>query len=145
MYGQGTFTQTGGTHLISGSLTLGLFPFFGKGVYTLAGDGVLTANEVNVTIGRFEWFGGTLTAQSLGVGGLGTLALGFDVDMNALCSGQSLPRFRAGHFFRDVGDHPWGYGDADRRNFFDFLFGYRLEQQISPLGRNDRHPGRFFK
>ena len=44
MYGSGSFVQTGGTHLISGSLTLGHYSLFGKGVYTLAGDGVLTAN-----------------------------------------------------------------------------------------------------
>ena len=75
----------GGNNLITGNLSLGSY-----GTYTLSGSGLLTlgtTGTLNVGSGRLEWFVNSLTTPTLTCGTSGTLAVGFDCDLNSLVGG----------------------------------------------------------
>ena len=87
-FGTGTFAQTGGTNVISGTLFIQ-----GGGTYELGSTGVLTAGgEIRIGAdsgaGRLEWFGDALTTPTITLGSSGTLALGFDFQMDSLLGGE---------------------------------------------------------
>ena len=92
--GKGIFTQSGGDNTVTSSLMLGLGTS-SSGTYHLTGTGFLTMNPggslqvgTNPGVGRFEWFGGTLTTPVLTIGSNGTLAMGFDFDVGSLANGS---------------------------------------------------------
>ena len=72
--GAGTFTQSGGTHTVNGSLYVGIsgdYALTGNGTYTLSGTGALSANTLGVGwrgIGTFNQTGGTSTVGTLSLG-----------------------------------------------------------------------------
>ena len=93
--GVGAFTQTGGSNSLY-SLYLG-YQSGSTGNYTLSGEGVLTISSggnlrvgADSGIGRFYLLGGTLSAPTVTLGSKGTLAVGFDFDMNSLVDGTLL-------------------------------------------------------
>jgi T5SS/PEP-CTERM-associated repeat protein/autotransporter-associated beta strand protein len=66
--GAGTFTQTGGTHSVSGALYIG--DYGSSGLYSLSGNAILSANCESIasyTSGTFTQTGGTHTVNSLAI------------------------------------------------------------------------------
>ena len=93
--GSGTFTQTGGVHTVSGTLTVGDVNGFGNGTYSLSGNASLsTLNETvaNSASGTFNQSGGSNTISgtlSIGDGagaqnGIGYYALSGNATLSAL-------------------------------------------------------------
>jgi hypothetical protein len=73
-FGQGSFTQTGGTHTVNGTLMLGSGSN-SSGVYTLTG-GALAATTTTINFnGTVFYSGGTLAAGNLSLTGNGKLLL----------------------------------------------------------------------
>ena len=91
--GAALFTQSGGTNTVGSTLYVG-FGGSATDTYRLGG-GALTVSpggSIQVgtqgTIGRLEWFGGSLTTPTLTLGSWGTLAMGFGFDAAALADGS---------------------------------------------------------
>lgn len=104
LYGNGIFTQTGGTNELSQSLWLGYYGS-GGGIYSLRGGNLnFTSTGKYIYVGyggtgRFEWYGGTITAPGGGKPTMqfpvatraGTLAMGWSFDVATLAAGGYIP------------------------------------------------------
>ncbi len=91
--GTGAFEHYDGNNVITGSLHVGnAADSAGKYVLDINNAGLLEVeNEIRIGadsgLGRFEWFNGDINVPNCTLGNNGTLAMGFDFNVNDLASG----------------------------------------------------------
>jgi len=92
-YGTGSFVQTAGDAYIKGNLHIG-YHGGSDGKYILSeedGASSLRANTITLNQGRFEWLGGSVTANSMTFGANGRLLMGQDFTLgnNSISTSKS--------------------------------------------------------